>query len=329
MIRLGKLFTTPIIIWMNSFSSARTRDARFPVTEGLRTLLRPFLRASFLSRPSPFRTQVPSLEILTDASGVGWSGVIRHHRVQDTWSKKDLSLHINVREMLGILYSLKFFQDALANRTIQIYTDSAVCLFCLRRMGSLHSPPLDEVTREVVVFCAERNISFIPYHIPGWRNVLADQGSRMEPLATEWMLDAGVFDSLCDRLSPFPQVDMFATRVTARLPCYVSVCQYPEAFHVNALAHDFNWNCFTSIYAFPPPFLLPRIIDRVVGFRGSMLLIAPLNLTEVWSSSLLRRSHFWEKLPTKKPLFQFVGREVVFKPAKENPPLYCFFLLPD
>ena len=79
----------------------------------------------------------------------------------------------------------------------------------------------------------------------------------------------------------------------------------------------------------PPPCLLPHIINRVVGFRGSMLLIAPLNLTEVWSSSLLRRSHFWEKLPTKKPLFQFVGREVVFKPAKENPPLYCFFLLPD
>ena len=230
--------------------------------------------------------------------------------------------------MLGILYSLKFFQDVLGDRTIQIFTDNLVSLFCLRRMGSLHSPPLDDVTREVVLFCAERNIFFIPYHIPGKRNVLADQGSRREHLGMEWMVDAGVFDSLCHRLSPFPQIDLFATRVTARLPCYVSVCKDSEVFWVNALVPSFSWNRFSSIYAFPPTILLPDIIRRVVGYRGTMMLIAPLDLSAVWISALLRRAHSWDRLPTKRPLFQFVGRKVVYKSAEKKPSLYCFLLLP-
>ena len=199
--------------------------------------------------------------------------------MKDTWSLADLSSHINVREMLGILYSLHFFKEVLANRTIQIYTDSLVALFCLRRMGSLHSPPLDEVTRAVVLFCRDWNISFIPYHIPGNRNILADQGSRMEPLGTEWMLDPDIFESLFNRVTPFPQVDLFATRVTARLPCYISAGIDPEAFSENALALSLNWNQFQSIYAFPPPAMLPDIIGRICNFRGSMLLIAPFALT--------------------------------------------------
>ena len=88
-------------------------------------------------------------------------------------------------------------------------------------MGSLHSPPLDKVTREVVLFGLQRNISFVPFHIPGNRNILADQGSSLEPLGPEWMFDPDLFAALCQRILPFPQVDLFATRVTARLPCYI------------------------------------------------------------------------------------------------------------
>jgi len=328
MLQFGKLFILPVIIWMNTFTSVIQRDELFQVTKALRKVLRPFSDPHFLGRPSSFRTPGSSLDLLTDASNTGWSGVIGRHRVQDTWLGADLSAHINVREMLGILYSLYFFREVLADRTIQIYTDSLVALFCLRRMGSLHSPPLDEVTRAVVLFCRDWNISFIPYHIPGNRNILADQGSRMEPLGTEWMLDPDIFESLINRITPFPQVDLFATRVTARLPCYISAGIDPEAFSENALALSLNWNQFQSIYAFPPPAMLPDIIGRISNFRGSMLLIAPFALTSVWISQLFNRAQHWERLPTSEPLFQFVGGEVVYKSAEESPPLYVFFLYP-
>ena len=194
-------------------------------------------------------------------------------------------------------------------------------------MCSLQSPPLDKVTRELILFCHQRNISFVPFHIPGKMNVLADQGSRLEPLATEWMLDPELFESLCQRILPFPQVDLFATRVTARLPCYISPCRDPEAFRVDALSNSFNWNHIQSIYAFPPP-VLPRLVGRIYNFEGSVILIAPLALSTIWISKLFQRADSWVRLPTNKPLFQFVGREVVYKSAEENPPLYIFFLHP-
>ena len=101
---------------------------------------------------------------------------------------------------MGILFSIQFFQDALADRSIRIFTDILVALFCLRRMGSLHSPPLDKVTRDLILFCHQRNISFVPAHIPGIQNVLAEQGSRLEPLSTEWMLDSELLESICLRI---------------------------------------------------------------------------------------------------------------------------------
>ena len=233
MFQLGKLFLTPVIIWMTNFTSTFSRDLSIPVSASLREALLPFTNLKFLEKPTSFRPLVPSLDILTDASDSGWSGVIGRHRAQDCWTPSELSNHINVKEMLGILYSIQFFRDVLSDRTIRILKDNMVALFCLRRLGSLHSPPLDRVTRQLILFCHQRNISFVPVHIQGKMNVLADQGSRLEPLATEWMLDPDLFGSICQRIFPFPQVDLFASRATARLSYYISPCADPEAYRVD------------------------------------------------------------------------------------------------
>ena len=142
--------------------------------------------------------------------------------------------------MLGILYSIQFFQDILSGRTICILKDNMVALYCLRRMSSLNSPPLDKVTRQLILFCHRRNISFVPVHIQGSLNVLADQGSRQGPLATKWMLDPDLYESICQKNFPFPQVDLFASRATARLSRYVSPCPDPEAYRRDALDSSFN-----------------------------------------------------------------------------------------
>ena len=231
--------------------------------------------------------------------------------------------------MRGILYSIHFFKDVLSDRTIRILTDNSVALFCLRRMGSLHSPPLDRVTRDLILFCHLRNISFVPAHIQGNLNVLADQGSRQVPLPNEWMLDPDLFESICHRISPFPQVDLFATRATARLSRYISPCPDPEAYRRDALDLSFSWNHFQSIYAFPPPMIMPQLAGRFRTFRGSMILIAPFVLSAVWMPEILRRASRYERVPANKPLFQFVGRDLVYQSQGPHlQPLYIFYLYP-
>ena len=141
----------------------------------------------------------------------------------------------------------------------------------------------------------------MPVHIPGSRIVLADQGSRQVLLSTEWMLDPDLFESICQKFFPFPQIDLFATRATARLSCYVSPCPDQEALHEDALDPFFNWNRFQSIYAFPPPALLPMLVGRLRSFKGSMVLIAPLNLTAPWSIQIRKSPRRGSSLSVCRP----------------------------
>ena len=53
-------------------------------------------------------------------------------------------------------------------------------------------------------FCLQRNFSFVPVYTPGKRYVLADQGSRQEPLATDGTLDPELVGSTSLRFFSFP-----------------------------------------------------------------------------------------------------------------------------
>ena len=81
MLQLGRLLLTPVIVWMNTFSLASHRDVPIQVDASLKEALLPFTNRKFLERPTSFRPLRPSLDILTDASDSGWSGVIGRHRV--------------------------------------------------------------------------------------------------------------------------------------------------------------------------------------------------------------------------------------------------------
>ena len=325
---LGRLYLAPIIIWMNSHTVPLKRDQSTPVDASLRTALKPFLNRIYLVDHVSCHPPSPSLDLQTDASDYGWSGVIDGHRVRGYWTPLESSAHINVREMKGLFNALKFFHPCLEGKCIRIHTDSMVVLFCLKRQSSLHSPRLNAVTRDLILFCHRKNISFVPVHIHGVLNVLADQGSRHLPVSTEWMLDPVSFESICREFSFTPQVDLFATRATCRFACYVSPCPDQEAFHQDALDPSFNWNQFQVIYAFPPPNLMPLIIPKILAFKGAMLLIAPLKLTHCWTLSLQQRAHSWKALPEDYYLYQMVRGDFTIMESWTPYPLYVFHLHP-
>ena len=112
-------------------------------------------------------------------------------------------------------------------------------------MGPFHSPPLDAATWVWILFCHRQNISFVPVHIPGKLNVVADQGSRQGPTSTEWMLDPWSFESICQEFPIFPTVVLFCMRATSRLSCFVSPCPDPQAFYQDALDPFFGLKFFS------------------------------------------------------------------------------------
>ena len=116
MLQVGKPFSNS-----NSLDEhllfGENRDESIQVTASLGEALLPFIDCK-LDKPTSFHSHSPSLDNLTDASDSGWSGVIGRHRVQDCWTPSEFLSHINVKEIIGILYSIQVFQDVLSSRTI-------------------------------------------------------------------------------------------------------------------------------------------------------------------------------------------------------------------
>ena len=161
-IPLGRMYATPLIVWMNEHTSVSARHAKTSVTSSLRDLLKPFCEGNFLEQKVSFKTLVPDLVLMTDASDFGWSGVILPYVLRDIWSGLDQYRSINEREMLAVTFFVHFMRSTLAGKHVVIHTDSEVVFFCLKRMGSLRSPQMMDFVRQVSVFFQESCL-FLPW----------------------------------------------------------------------------------------------------------------------------------------------------------------------
>ena len=276
-IPIGRMYVTPLIVWMNSHTCVTARDAAVCVTPYLRKLLRPFCRRSFLSQKVCFKALVPDLVLMTDASDYGWSGVMLPYCVRDIWSDEDVLDYINEREMKAITYFMRFMHPILTGKHVVVHTDSMVVFFCLKKMGSLRSPTLNALIREFLCLCRDRNITFEVRHIPGKLNVLADAGSRETLSATDNCLDQETFlyASRMACLDSSIAVDLCATLVNTKCRFYVSPCPDQSQFCVGRDVRTVDWSQFSQIYLFPPVPILDSLLPKIEAYQGRALIIAP------------------------------------------------------
>ena len=118
--------------------------------------------------------------------------------------------------------------------------------------------------------------------------------SRTYPVTSEWALDATTFLWILRIFGPF-EIDLFATRWNNKLPEFVSPCPDPEATEVNALS--LSWNKWNKIYLFPPPNLMPEVLEHLDSFKGQGVLIAPYWPKAPWLVPLLEKDPYPVPLP--------------------------------
>ena len=75
----------------------------------------------------------------------------------------------------------------------------------------------------------------------------------------EWSLDQSVFEKLKLKC-PNMEIDLFASRLNLKLPCYVSRYPGPDAWAVDAFALTWSNN---YLYIIPPFSLIPRILQKL------------------------------------------------------------------
>ena len=169
-------------------------------------------------------------EMSTDASGkIGWgASVLGTLPTGGAWAHEQLHLHINVKEMLGILYGLRSFVEILKGQHVRVLCDNTTAVHVVNKMGTTRSPSCNAMAKEIWEFCRENDMFITCAFIPGKENIVADKESRKEHKQSEWMLNRSIFNAALAHFNVAPDIDCFATRVNAQIDRYVS--RHPDPY---------------------------------------------------------------------------------------------------
>ena len=218
----------------------------------------------------------PLMEMFTDASLLGWGAKLGSITTGGQWAFSEIE-HINVLELKAVLFALKALCSEHRSIHIRLRIDNTTAVACIERCSSTKEALL-AITEDIFTWAYDRDITLSAIHIPGIDNVDADGASRNFNIDTEWMIKPHVFAMLC-KVYPKPAMDLFACRLNAQLPKYISWRPDPNACDTDAFTVSWT-NGY--LYAFPPFSVIGRTLQKIQQDRASVLLVLPLWPTRAW-----------------------------------------------
>ena len=251
---------------------------------------------------------IPDISLKCDASDIGWGGLTDVNKTGGQWKKEEQNFHINVKELLAILYSLQSLCGKCQNITIKILSDNTTAVNYVNNMGGTKQL-CNSVARKIWEWAKQRSVWLLAAHLPGKLNVEADKLSRTLHSNIEWSLDQTVFQQVVTQLGPI-EFDLFASRLNNQVPKYSSWMPDPGAKVCDAFS--FSWNGLNA-YAFPPFALISKVLRKVEQERCSIVLVVPDWPSQPWFPKFMRMS--------KKPMLSF-SNSVLHNPVnmKEEKP---------
>ena len=230
----------------------------------------------------------PLRKIETDSSTTGYGGhdVTNALEISGMWDDEEKELHINYLELKAAFLCLQAFCSDDRNQHIQLFADNRVALKYISKMGG-RKKQLNALARNIWLWCEERNLWLSVFHIPGIRNIRADQLSRAGKKLNqdmEWALDPNIFHEI-QRKMGICSIDLFASAQNHKLPVYCSYVPDNKALAINAFS--LTWNNGLN-FAFPPFSCLAQTIQKVVEDKAELILVAPLFPTQAWFPHLLK-----------------------------------------
>ena len=262
--------------------------AKILITRSLQVLLKWWTRAVNTHLGVPLKVPPPGREIFTDASLHGYGAIMERQTMSGKWSRKYKEKHINALELEAVRRALLTFAKDVENLTVRVHSDNSTTVACLRRQGSLKSRTLNKLTGQIVQWTAAHNVTLIPTHIQGYRNVEADALSRKDLThASEWTLSSNEFNRVVrwSKLQP-PWMDLMATDKNKQTDCFISPYPHENAAAVDAL--NTQWNYTGTLWIYPPTATLTRVVNKIRETPSiCLIIVAPELPSKPWYPDLI------------------------------------------
>ena len=282
---IGRLYVRPLQLHVNKLWTDRENLAQMiPVTQDCVKTIQWWTVRENVMAGVPWRHPKPEITLLSDSSDLGWGGSLNHQKVSGKWCEEVQNSHINHKELYAIWLTMMHFEKQIQNKSVMIATDNQSAVYYINKLGGTRSIPLLNLTIQLLLWCKERNIHLRARHIPGKYNVITDQLSRKgQIISTEWSIHPSIMDQIANTWEK-PMVDLFATHLNHKLPLYYSPVPDQHALGVDSLSH--NWTNLLG-YAYPPPALIPKVLEKIQTENCTIFLIAPAWPSRQWYPKLL------------------------------------------
>ena len=219
-------------------------------------------------------------QLSADAAGKnGWGAKYKDTCTGGPWDPDQVSLHINIKEMLAVLYALRSFVDHIRGKHVRVLSDNKTTVCDVNKMGSTKSTQCNVMAQCIWEYCKENDIYITCTYIPGKENIEADRESRRDYKQAEWMLNTNIFLKATQLFSFQPDIDCFATRVNTQLQTYASRKPDPYATHINGFS--INWSHYKP-YIFPPFSVIFKALQKLRIDQATALCVLPKWPTQAW-----------------------------------------------
>ena len=224
------------------------------------------------------------LEVATDASDEGWGIYFQGRLHHGLWTDiVDAPAHINAKELRVLaIFLLDFLPPSAGGRKLLWRTDSSTALSYIRKEGGTQSPLLLQIAREILLHLSRDDIRILPTFVSSAENHLADAASRLLT-PPDWHLPAPIFAKIVSRWG-LPEIDLFASQDSTHLRRFFAWGNAVGAEAFDALAQ--LWS-FHLGYAFPPPPLLLRVVQKIAVSTGTFILVTPHWPSQKWYPTIL------------------------------------------
>lgn len=239
-----------------------------------------------LTKSSIIKTAPPNAFLTTDASDTGWGAVINDKKLSGKWESYQNSWHCNRKELWTLLAVLQAELADLCGKTIIFQTDNRTAASYIRKEGGTKSIHLLRTASEILNIAHQNQITIIPRYLPGRYNGIADRLSRQKQ-QQEWHLSPFIRNIIFKTFGT-PEIDLFASSRSAVVTRYVSEdskdtnSEYTNAFS-KPWAHKLAW-------IFPPPALIPRVLQHLQSSQGQYLLVIPKWEKAFWKPEVKKRA---------------------------------------
>ena len=225
------------------------------------------------------------IQLVTDASSVGWGAWIPGLEAQGFWNLRLSMKSSNFRELFAVLMGILSFKELLRNKQVQVLSDNVTTVAMISGMGG-SSVQLDSVARSIHLEAMEANIGLTTKYLSGIQNWRADFLSRVKS-TYEWRLHPKLFQMLDNIWGPH-HVDRFASITSTQLPVYNSLYWDPKTAGVDALS-QMDWADMNN-YVNAPFALIPQVLQVIKQQQAVATIIAPKWKSQPWFQELIDMS---------------------------------------